>query len=809
MLTDNAPRTIREIQIFLASPGDVNKERDIAEKVIDEIDKTIARRRGATIRLLRWETDTYPYFHLDGPQGAIEEQITIADCDIFMCIFWQRLGTPTKKANSGTEYELMTAYDSWKKNHKPLIMLYRSLASIHPKNIDIEQIKRLNDLFNNPKIKSQWVAEYKEADNFESTIRPHLTGIIQDILDGKIFSPNVQREDDTEMLQRLDFSKEDWKPITYNMLKKYYVELPENEAILFFNGLEPSWRESISPSIARREVVHHITSELTRTNAASPHIVLLRGLGGEGKSTTLQQSLYEIVSQHPDTYILWHQQTNTPLDIKVINELAKTGYEWIIASDDADLIEKDLERVARYIRENDIDNIRFLLTTRDIDWRSVGGDKYGWLKSADFNTISIALTESDANMIVETWGYYGEQGLGRLSGKNKEVAVRELLEKARTEKKSPDNSLLGAMLQVRTGKTLQEHLKPGLERLDEIKTAGNISLKKAMAYISALHAYNIKILTPEILADVLECSEENLHEWVIKPLGAEILSGKYILIRHASIAEAIKDILKDDYEFLRISRKLLRSALKFFLKKKDRDMTKQDITDWNRLPQTIFFDKQDHDLGIVLAEEAMQSRRVGNSKYDPVTITDLAYLYEKSGQNNEAIKVFRENYAETKVDRAYYYKWSVAEGKSGCKFIAIWLSTISLADGIYEQRRDPTRIYVSLSGLSLGFKHAYEKTKEHKFLDACYACAKLGLENKPDDRAMGNLLQNLEFSKAGKSTFDPKNTLRIIIEGVNLAWSQRQEDLEEDRFGVFPENVPAPKDLKFIWLESKLKLKQK
>jgi hypothetical protein len=803
------PSQVTEIKIFLASPGDVKPERDIVEKVIDQLDSTIARRKGAAIRLLRWETDTYPYFHLDGPQGAIDEQLTIADCDIFLCIFWQRLGTPTKKANSGTEHEFWTAYEAWKKTGKPIIMLYRSTAPVEDLlKVDFEQIRRLQDLLGNSKIKFEnWISEYKNVDDFQEKIRQHLSGIIQDILDGKIVPPAAtSNQDDKEMLEQLNFSQEDWRPITYNMLSKYYVELVGNDAIAFFDGREPSWKESVSPSIARREIVHLVKKELTRTDVTSPHIVLLRGLGGEGKSTALQQALYEVVSENRHLYILWHQHTNTPLDLKIIQELADTDYEWIIASDDADTIEKDLRKAVRHIREYDINNIRFLLATRDLDWKAVGGEAYGWPRSADFRPIPIGdLTEQDAIDIVEKWGIYGKQGLGRLSGKNPEVAARELMEKARTEKISRENSLLGAMLQVRTGKTLQEHLKPILARLDEIKTSGNISLRKTMAYISALHAYNIKILTSDILAKALGCSEEYLDEQVLKPLGAEIINGKYILIRHSSIAESIKDILQDDYDFYQLTRKLLGTAHTLFQQKKIFSTDGNAWKDWHKLPKTIYFEKGDTNMGIELAIEAVGTLLVDGTRYDPVAVTDLAYLYEKSNHSNKAVKVFREYYIKTKVDRAYFYKWGVTEGKCKHTFLSIGLAGISLSDGIYEKRRDPERIFVSLSGLSVSFKFAYQKSNEEKFLEACYASAKLGLNSNPDEKAYTNLMENLSYAE--NSGVNPKiDALAPIINGIRLAWTMKEKDLNDlAKFGTFPENIPSPEKLKFLWLESKLK----
>jgi hypothetical protein len=55
----------------------------------------------------RWETDSYPGFHPEGPQGLIDPILKIEDCDILIGIFWRRFGTPTTDAKSGCRFSLM------------------------------------------------------------------------------------------------------------------------------------------------------------------------------------------------------------------------------------------------------------------------------------------------------------------------------------------------------------------------------------------------------------------------------------------------------------------------------------------------------------------------------------------------------------------------------------------------------------------------------------------------------------------------------------------------------------------------------
>lgn len=73
---------VRILRIVVASPGEVQAERDILPAVIEELNSGIARDRDLRLELARWETDAYPGFHLDGPQELIDSVLRIEDCDI-------------------------------------------------------------------------------------------------------------------------------------------------------------------------------------------------------------------------------------------------------------------------------------------------------------------------------------------------------------------------------------------------------------------------------------------------------------------------------------------------------------------------------------------------------------------------------------------------------------------------------------------------------------------------------------------------------------------------------------------------------
>src|SRR5947209_12480345 len=96
---------IHKLRVFLASPGDVNKERKQAREVVEEINRTIAAARGVLIETVGWETHAYPSYGRDA-QSLVNEQIANMDkFDLFVGIMWKRFGRPTPRAESGTEEE--------------------------------------------------------------------------------------------------------------------------------------------------------------------------------------------------------------------------------------------------------------------------------------------------------------------------------------------------------------------------------------------------------------------------------------------------------------------------------------------------------------------------------------------------------------------------------------------------------------------------------------------------------------------------------------------------------------------------------
>ncbi len=100
---------VQILRIVVASPGDVQAERNIVEEVATELNRGIAADRGLRLEVTRWETDAYPGFHPEGPQCLIDSILRIEDSHILIGIFCKIFGTPIKDARSGTEHDIRKA----------------------------------------------------------------------------------------------------------------------------------------------------------------------------------------------------------------------------------------------------------------------------------------------------------------------------------------------------------------------------------------------------------------------------------------------------------------------------------------------------------------------------------------------------------------------------------------------------------------------------------------------------------------------------------------------------------------------------
>ncbi len=190
---------MKEFRIFLSSPGDVGKEREIAARVLERL-KTELLPRGVELR---------PYFWEYQPMRAtkdFQEQIPLtSEFDLVVCILWSRLGSrlhvkhrrPDGRLwNSGTEYEFETAAEAARSRGTPDLLVYinktppqlilRAGQKIEEQEAQLKQFQALNDFID------RWCKEatdqtfkaafnqYADLARFEELLENHLRTLLEE-----------------------------------------------------------------------------------------------------------------------------------------------------------------------------------------------------------------------------------------------------------------------------------------------------------------------------------------------------------------------------------------------------------------------------------------------------------------------------------------------------------------------------------------------------------------------------------------------------------------------------------------------------
>jgi anti-sigma regulatory factor (Ser/Thr protein kinase) len=168
--------SVTRLRVLVASPGDTEEERARLDRVAAELNRGVGEESGFFLDLIKWETHSRPGIGEDA-QDVINRQLP--DPDIVIGIFWRRLGTPTRRAASGTAEELQRALDAWRRSRAIEVLVYFSAAPYTPLRADLEQLSDLAIFRDYLEDSGFFCHEYDDADEFEAKVREHLGATIR------------------------------------------------------------------------------------------------------------------------------------------------------------------------------------------------------------------------------------------------------------------------------------------------------------------------------------------------------------------------------------------------------------------------------------------------------------------------------------------------------------------------------------------------------------------------------------------------------------------------------------------------------
>ncbi len=182
------PKTIQRLDIFISSPSDVSPEREIVLRVVEKLNRLPHIRERYQLYPLLYEGEVPPVVGMPA-QTVVDTYMTEAkDSYLVVCILWTRMGTafthPDTKIDwkSGTEYEFTTAYNSYKKNGTPRVLLYHKTAD-NP-NADAEQAEGVKKFFEQfkgeGKLFDGLYMRYDTIEAFEDMLFDHIALILHE-----------------------------------------------------------------------------------------------------------------------------------------------------------------------------------------------------------------------------------------------------------------------------------------------------------------------------------------------------------------------------------------------------------------------------------------------------------------------------------------------------------------------------------------------------------------------------------------------------------------------------------------------------
>jgi hypothetical protein len=172
------PAKLKQFRVFVASPGDVQSERNALTSIIDKINKEDGPRSSYRLELVRWETHAAP--GAGRTQAVINQDI--GDYDIFVGLMWRRFGTPTGVADSGTAEEFQIAYRRWEENPTRPLMFYFCQKPFMPSRLEeLDQMRKVLE-FREELQRKALIWDYAGPEAFPAEIQKHLRKRVEGLL---------------------------------------------------------------------------------------------------------------------------------------------------------------------------------------------------------------------------------------------------------------------------------------------------------------------------------------------------------------------------------------------------------------------------------------------------------------------------------------------------------------------------------------------------------------------------------------------------------------------------------------------------
>ncbi|AZA89944.1 Uncharacterised protein [Chryseobacterium nakagawai] len=174
-------KTITQFSLFLGSPSDLDPERVEINNIINELNISYASRNYINLNLIKWETHSAPGISHNYTQDLINKDIG-NEYDIFIGMIWQKFGTKTEIANSGTEEEFLRAVKRFKNGENLQILFYfKTVPPLSLDQINTEELNRINNFKETLKENNILYWSFNTIEELKAHLRMHIPIRIDDL----------------------------------------------------------------------------------------------------------------------------------------------------------------------------------------------------------------------------------------------------------------------------------------------------------------------------------------------------------------------------------------------------------------------------------------------------------------------------------------------------------------------------------------------------------------------------------------------------------------------------------------------------
>ncbi|WP_441718500.1 P-loop NTPase [Glutamicibacter sp. MCAF14] len=486
----------------------------------------------------------------------------------------------------------------------------------------------------------------------------------------------------------------------------------------------------------RRDVVETVCNNIRQSVVSkSSSFDVIQGPSGEGKTTALFQVMATMKLEFPKAVILNFTHSASLLTPDILTSFEQSE-EVFLFLDEVDKAIPWVQGIISQIHELNFRHIHLISAVRDIQWQFSGGATVNWNAYVKTRKHSLSqLSRPDALSLVSSWAKIGREALGELALiADVDGRVERLLSVAQSYRGGAKNSLFGAMLEIRYGDGLKEHVRELLGQLKDRTFYGrkadgsdsdSYNFAEAFLVISLMHDVGNTPISKERLGSVFGLGQAELANSVLVSLGEEspvAFEGNFVVTRHRSIAASALSLGQEmgigvEYLVERLVRKAVEDA-----ERPTRGFD-ESLRPYCYLARSLELGR----LQIVAAEAAVDAspnrlsyRSTLSAVYRQNEILDLALK-----ANVDAALLFPTAADRSTGIRVSLHEWAVTAGSAGSPYANAFLAGLALADLWPDSEMNFDQISKTLMVVGIGLENAIKEQPKYPYMAGLNAVVEL------------------------------------------------------------------------------------